>query len=378
MTDNTSPTPQPSDFNSTNTDINDKRPENKVTLEIVRHGWLFNLLQTPHNLWKLFNFLFALLIVLMVALGTAVIIIKQFFPYNTITTSLYGNTTLRSEDKDVTYWLFNTAELWANSGIEVKKGDVLTIRASGASHTAIHHLARDVEKNSALQTFWNDTRGASTRNDEERDSYRRRFRIAPHENEGVLLMQVIPTKVNDKSLLAPYLDGHHDVSNECIYVIGKERQNLVIQQDGILYFAVNDVALTDEVIAKMLHETIKLINNDSLVRARGLNIPDHLITDVINTKSLDEARKVLNRPENANIARLINKEEEYSLRHINKIIDDTYGFSGYTVTSAADTTIAKHPLINELLYYKHKGFTDAWYVDNLGSFLIVVERTKKS
>lgn len=377
MDDNNTSTHQPSHPSATNVDNSEKRNENKVTLEIVRHGWLFNLLQTPRNLWKLFNFLFALLIVLMVALGTAVIIVKQFFPYNTITTSLYGNTTLRSEDKDVTYWLFNTAELWANSGIEVKKGDVLTIRASGASHTAIHHLARDVEKNSALQTRWNDTRGASTRNDEDRDSYRRRFRIAPHENEGVLLMQVIPTKVNDKSSLAPYLDGHHNVSDECIYVIGKERQNLVIQQDGILYFAVNDVALTEDVIAKMLRETVKLINNDTLVKARGLTFPDRLITDVINTNSLEDAKKVLGRSENAKIAGLINKEEENSLRHITKIIDDTYGFSGYTVEAGPDTLWAKHPLINELLYYKHKGFTDAWYVDNLGSFLIVVERTKK-
>ena len=36
-----------------------------------------------------------------------------------------------------------------------------------------------------------------------------------------------------------------------------------------------------------------------------------------------------------------------------------------------------YPLVNELLYYYDKGFTDAWYVDNVGSFLIVIERKKE-
>ncbi|MBO4660358.1 MAG: hypothetical protein J5610_02740 [Prevotella sp.] len=47
---------------------------------------------------------------------------------------------MKSEDKEVIYWLLNTADVWANSGIHVEKGDELTIRASGLSHAGIHHL----------------------------------------------------------------------------------------------------------------------------------------------------------------------------------------------------------------------------------------------
>jgi len=33
-----------------------------------------------------------------------------------------------------------------------------------------------------------------------------------------------------------------------------------------------------------------------------------------------------------------------------------------------------YPLVNELVYYKQTKFRDAWFVDNVGSFLIVIER----
>ena len=35
-----------------------------------------------------------------------------------------------------------------------------------------------------------------------------------------------------------------------------------------------------------------------------------------------------------------------------------------------------YPLVNELVYYKEKEFRDAWFVDNIGSFLIVIERKR--
>lgn len=74
------------------------------------------------------------------ALLAIVLTVKRIYPYNDIQTNALGAMTIKDEDKEVTYWLFNTAELWANSGIAVKRGDVLTIRASGLSHSAIHHL----------------------------------------------------------------------------------------------------------------------------------------------------------------------------------------------------------------------------------------------
>lgn len=102
---------------------------------------------------------------------------------------MYGNTTMRNEEKDVTYWLFNSAELWANSGIRVEEGDILTIRASGASNSAIHHLVQNAIDNKTLENAWTGTEGAKRKDiTSQRNNNRRKFRIAPDEEECILLI----------------------------------------------------------------------------------------------------------------------------------------------------------------------------------------------
>lgn len=340
---------------------------NTITLEIVRHGKLFNLLKSPRDLWKMFYFLFALVIVTVMSIGIAVVILKQFLPYNTITTSLYGNTTLRSEDKDVTYWLFNTAELWANSGIEVKKGDVLTIRASGASHTAIHHLALNARSNKELRTKWTDTGGSPENTELLKTQLHRASRIAPEENQGVLLMQVVPSKekIHEHQ---DYLDGSNNDPDGGIYVIGKERQNLVIRRDGTLYFTVNDAVLTDSVIKRMYLDNIERIN--AKVNS-SLRIDSSLANEVLKTEMFDSAIAVLG---NNNIA--IRLPEYRTYADVAREIYDFDPYPGIDSICNAPLDSLPHPLLNEILYYKHKKFRDAWFVDNLGSFLIVIERAK--
>ena len=53
------------------------------------------------------------------------------------------------------------------------------------------------------------------------------------------------------------------------------------------------------------------------------------------------------------------------------------GFGHYPVIDNDITYYKQYPLINELVYYKLHKFRDAWFVDNLGSFLIIIERKKK-
>lgn len=359
--------------NAAGTAVQTAAPENKVVLEIKRHGWLYELLRKPRELWKLFNFLFALLVVLFISLGLVVIMLKQFFPYNTITTGIYGNTTLRSEDRDVTYWLFNTAELWAKSGIKVKKGDILTIRASGASHTAVHHLAKSAEENTDLDLLWNDTGGSVLHSGTDWDKNRREFRVAPGENEGVLLMQVIPEDVDEARVRQLYFDGRNQESEGRIYVIGKERQNLVIQQDGILYFAVNDVVLTPGIIDMMFRNTVSRINGRL---APADTISAATVSRLLATDGLDAAIDVLEKATPR--PRLADSVYLAKCRQANK---EAYDLSPYPLTDSLDTRARRWlatgwPLLNEILYYRHTDFRDAWYIDNLGSFLIVIERTK--
>ena len=51
---------------------------------------------------------------------------------------------------------------------------------------------------------------------------------------------------------------------------------------------------------------------------------------------------------------------------------ENFGFGFYYNGINPDST--SYPLVNELIYYKDKKYRDPWYMDNVGSFLIVIER----
>ena len=89
----------------------------KVEVLIIRHKQLFEMLKRPDIMWRVLLSLFCVIVVLFVGIAFVVISIKSFYPYNSIRTNLYGATIMENEDTEISYWLFNTAELWANSGI---------------------------------------------------------------------------------------------------------------------------------------------------------------------------------------------------------------------------------------------------------------------
>ena len=99
VTPQTDPVAQPDDAQKT------------ITIDIVRHKRLFELLESPRSLWKVIASLFVIVIVLFVGLAFVVLVVKSFYPYNVIKTNTYGATIMQTEDKEVIYWLFNTAEL---------------------------------------------------------------------------------------------------------------------------------------------------------------------------------------------------------------------------------------------------------------------------
>lgn len=331
----------------------------KVEIEIKRHEQLFDLLSDPKRMWRVLLSLFLIIVVLFWGIAFVVIAIKKYYPYNVIETNIQGATTMKTEDKEVIYWLFNTADLWANSGIEVKEGDELTIRASGASFTAIHHLVDASEKNYSPNDHWVGTEGQ--KKDDPRDRLRAEFRINKNYDEGILLMQIIPSDSanNDVNWLKSaqnlrYLkDGH-------IEIIGKERRNLRISKNGKLHFAVNDIVLTDSVINRMYSQYIDTI-------ADRLKIADLANSTKKKYMSLD-----INSLKDLNNFVYNNRDSVTVINAAKK------GLSlGYYPAKEDFSKYKAFPLINELVYYKEKSFRDAWYVDNIGSFLIVIERKKQ-
>lgn len=313
-----------------------------LNIQITKYKSLHDILDSPIKVGCAIFAMFVLTITIFVGVGVITITLKRMYPYSNIRTNALGATTMQNENKEITYWLFNTAELWANSGIKVKTGDVLTIRASGKSHTAIHHLVEDVNQNQTLRDCWVGTSGDETK-DSYRDRLRSKYRIFSGMNQDALIMQVVPEGVDlsdtkrNKQFLT-FENSEMGISNEIdgltykewlikhkenFYYIGNEKVNFRINNDGVLHFAVNDIVLTDAIIDQMRYE------NDSLIKA-----DDHVDNwEVGNKKYFSFGQDP--------ISKKITKER------------------------------------NEMTYYRDKKYYKAWFEDNVGSFLIIIEQEKK-
>ena len=397
-----------------------------VTIEIVRHKRLFEILENPRAMWKVIASLFVIVGVFFIGLALVVLVVKSFYPYNVIKTNPYGATIIKNEDKEVIYWLFNTAELWANSGIEVKKNDRITIRASGAANTAIHYLVDGASDDCQPEFSWVGTEGLERNTGH--SAFRGKFRLVPDAPFGKLLMQIIPvSKQKDRGewiKKSTYIDGTDEkgVQNH-IFTIGKERIELVIPCDGVLHFAVNDVVMSDKNIKDMYLESMRLFKDsikgdckeelqsymdyfNNILNKKddkdSISLKDSIIKNnnvkeflkkykggilskeynYIKLKNfIDRVKKMLKKYKGGILSKdnkPYDKEKEKIEKNIKRkdLIDSLknleYGFGFYYNGEKPDAT--GYPFVNELIYYYDKKYRDPWYMDNVGSFLIVIER----
>ena len=260
--------------------------------------------------------------------------IKKMYPYSDITTNGLGATTLKSEKGEVSYWLFNTASLWANTGITVKEGDIITIRSSGKYHTAIHHLFKNVDENKELDNEWIGSEGYKQDKDKNpRDYDRGQFRIFPGMNNGALVMQVATNLPFDTPL-------DKSAEKENFYYIGKERQHIYINNPGTLYFAINDIVLNKQTIANMIYYSISHSTDKS-----NKTVSLSQITDLVEKKD-------------------INSLSDYMRKYAPDGGRLKLGFTNDNNLKAEC----------ELIYYLNKDYKTAWFDDNVGSLLILIEK----
>lgn len=380
--------------NSNHSDENSRT----VTIEIVRHKRLFEILENPRAMWKVIASLFVIVGVFFIGLALVVLVVKSFYPYNVIKTNPYGATIIKNEDKEVIYWLFNTAELWANSGIEVKKNDRITIRASGAANTAIHHLVDGASDDFQPGFSWVGTEGLERNTGH--SAFRGQFRLVPDAPFGKLLMQIIPVSKQknreDWIKSSTYIDDTDEKGEKNqIFTIGKERIELVVPCDGVLHFAVNDVVMSDKNIKDMYLKSLQLFkesindNNgknelqlyiDSFDKILKNNKKDKNKKDKETLKDIiiedDNVGKFLQKYEGGILSKKeAEKNKEIYIKRKN-LIDSLknlgYGFGVYYQKD--DSMHEGYPFVNELIYYYDKEYRDPWYMDNVGSFLIVIER----
>ena len=352
---------------------NSSEPSQKISVELYKYKTLIDALENPHNVIRVVFTIFFLGILLFLGITIITLSIKRLYPYSDITTNGLGATTIKSEKNEVSYWLFNTAIPWANSGIAVDKGDIITIRASGKSHTAIHHLYEAAVKNTTNRNNWVGGEGEPDKFLDTATYFRRRFRIFPDMRSGALLMQVVE---NDK-----LFDNPDDGNPDNFYFIGKERQHIYINNSGTLYFAVNDIILNRPTIASMMWENIRqkycnLKKSDPQIKQINAQIEKKGLNNVVSIYQ-EIHLKSSDKPEDRivwdSIKALFETEFEQEVSDTTKSIGIMN--LGHTLLPGDSKCEC------ELSYYygkddENKLRKTVWFDDNIGSFLIVVEKSK--
>lgn len=386
----------PEQINDSQESPSEKGENKKMEIEITRYKGLVNAFNTPTALAKLIIVISLIIVLVFFGISVIALVIKSYYPYKTVNSNEYGATIIENEDNEVIYWLFNTADLWANSGIRVKEGDVISVRASGAFNSSIHHLVDEANENKKGRNWLSPMGGPNSSGPREKP--RASYRISQAHPFNTLLMQVIPEDIELKdndgiwsTEYACYLDGRpKEIKNNNntvdharsiypdIYAIGAERDKVTIRSDGILYFTVNDIALTRNVIVQMKDE-VKMDGGRKMdvgpLKIGRFPTPDAKDNDLFkrDTAILFRGLKMLGYKgdcsDTINFGGELGKKWKW-----NDSYRALYERLKYYTPGDSNFLLENY---SELDYYLIRNFVDAWFVDNAGSYLIVVERKKQ-
>ena len=328
----------------------------RIVINIERYQHLIDALEDRSKIWRIAAGVFVIGMILFGALTMIMLSLKSFYPYNDISTTAFGATTITDEQKQVSYFLFNTADLWANSGIYVEKGDIISIHCSGSANTAIHHIDKHTSNNTKLLDRNFGPYGERQEEESKRDKLRSQFRIFPNYPQSALIMQVVVQN-----------DSVHDTpesgSSRNFYYVGAQRDNIHIARGGMLHFAINDIVLDTTTICQMMIENIK-----TMAETSGKGALKDLYKEVEDAESVPYIQEKIESfcDKNADHAKLFDSIMK---------ADSTLQFGGY-MANKYDSTEKPHK--SEMDYYYEKRYKQAWYDDNVGSFLIVIEKDNRN
>lgn len=204
-----------------------------------------SILITIINDWKLIwrtIFLLSALLIMTLSVTYGVLrLFKWVYPVTNVEITPEGAYILRVDEKKTVHWMFSSAELWANSGIEVEEGDVIEVTASGRFNTGIHHLFRYGIDDTSFAFPWVSPDGItvdSILRPADRSRYPDRIITTDRGKDvpiGKLLMQIVPYNSREPEI--------RPKSNP-LYVIGtREKVRIKDGQSGFLYFTVNEIPL---------------------------------------------------------------------------------------------------------------------------------------
>ena len=407
--------------------VENEENKRELKIEVSKYKSVLDVLGDINKTWRVLMAIFFLGVILFTGIAVVASTIKRLYPYSDITTNGLGATTIKSEKKEVSYWLYNTSQLWANSGINVSEGDVLTIQSSGQYHTAIHHLYDSAQKNTQMNDSWVGSEGGvdTPGNLSPGSYYRRKYRMFPNIPTGTLVMQVVNNKAYDTS-------RDDNANPENFYFVGKGRQNITINHSGTLYFSLNDIVLNEMTIVGLLidclsdynsicedidNEALLLNKKEAKVTAAEISKKyhnkqvseylgeknkakrDELFSDFvkifeIRLKTSEKGSRAMSKYKlgvtelfannvngNSFDSKYVIKDShdkcyfDYNKlkndRYLSAVIDD----NNLTVINSIQAVESVR--ICEMEYYLKNDYRTAWFDDNIGSFLIVIEKKTK-
>lgn len=218
-----------------------------IEIEIDKNKQLYETLKYTQRTMNAGCLLMLFLITVFIGLTVLSLTIIDRVPYSSVMSNEYGVFEMKNEKTTNYFFLFNTAELWGESGIKVHKGERITIKASGLFNTEIRHM---VEKENPIYWITADGRAVDKGPNSIRDSVLKDLGclIRDDVDPGCLMAAILKDENSIKRWVDIELDGQDFIKMiyESIKPIGTGAE-WVIPDDGTLLFAVNDVVFTDSI-----------------------------------------------------------------------------------------------------------------------------------
>ncbi len=197
-------------------------------------------------------------------------------------------------------FMFNSATLWADTGIDLVPGDVVTISGSGSFNSSIWDKNVTAAENSKptypLVNIAYDMQAGSSDSSAAKDCIYCIFNdhsLADNPPRfGSLLYQIQPSQ--RKCLASHSLKGK--ISQARVNpASGALNERFTVKEPGTLFVCVNDIYLTPEIVTSMFEQ-----NSDSLWSIRPeaastlkLYLPDSLTTDTVSDGPISQLRQRL-------------------------------------------------------------------------------------
>ena len=245
-----------------------------------------------------------------------VFLIKNILLYNQppIVTESGSIIPQRSCSREQVIYYFNTSECWSSTGVYLQKGDKIRISQSGGFHSDFKGIYKAVKNNMQLRYPYYDSRMVNGE-------------ITPDSNPSLLYngkdaqFGTLLWQINDRNIVRedPTKGNFHQFSAQT-----DSKKYIEIEENGEMFFAVNDIYLTDSVIETYISNT--------------------LTTDIAKEQDMHQ---------------LIKLAENNDLLY-------------YIVNRDNDIEVVLEPdSIRE--HFSAKNMRDIWFKDNIGSIMVCIE-----